>query len=86
MRDKQVVGYRDEQRVALLQRSEDRRITCSAEGRFGYHPFSNPSSRRNGALEARRLVADVRSGRLESACKDLDKQWAASGATYKRSQ
>ena len=56
MRDKQVVGYRDEERVALLQRSEARRITCSAEGRFGYHPISNPASRRTGASEARIVV------------------------------
>ena len=55
MRDKQVVGYRDEQRVALLHRSKARRITCCAEGRFGYHPISNPASRRTGASEARIL-------------------------------
>ena len=29
MRDNQVVGYRDEQRVALLQRSDARRVTRS---------------------------------------------------------
>ena len=85
MRDKQVVGYRDEQRVALLQRSEARRITCSAEGRFGYHPSSNPASRRTGASEARILLPDVRSGKLERVGKALDQQWAASGATYKHS-
>ena len=39
MRDSQVVGYRDEQRVALLQRSEARRTTCSEEGRLGYQPI-----------------------------------------------
>ena len=40
-----------------------------------------------GAMEAsrRRLLQDVRSGQLESACKALDQQWAASGATYLRS-
>jgi len=86
MRDKQVVGYRDEHRVALLQRSEARRITCSEEGRFGYHPISNPASRRTGASEARILLPDVRSGKLERVGKALDQQWAASGATYKHSQ
>ena len=85
MRDKQVVGYRDEQRVALLHRSKARRITCCAEGRFGYHPISNPASRRTGASEARILLPDVRSGKLERVCKTLDQQWAASGATYKHS-
>ena len=65
MRDKQVVGYRDEKRVALLQRSEARQITCSAEGRCGYHPISNPASRRTGASEARILLRDVRSWKLE---------------------
>ena len=86
MRDKQVVGYRDEHRVALLHRSEARRITCSEEGRFGYHPISNPASRRTGASEARILLPDVRSGKLERVGKALDQQWAASGATYKHSQ
>ena len=86
MRDKQVVGYRDEQRVALLHRSKARRITCCAEGRFGYHPISNPASRRTGASEARILLPDVRSGKLERVGKTLDQQWAASGATYKQSQ
>ena len=82
---KQVVVYRDEQRVALLQRSEARQITCGAEGRFGYHPISNPASRRTGASEARILLTDVRNGQLESVSKALDQQWAASGATYKHS-
>jgi hypothetical protein len=86
MRDKQVVGYRDEQRVALLHRSKARRITCCAEGRFGYHPISNPASRRTGASEARILLPDVRSGKLERVGKTLDQQWAASGATYKHSR
>ena len=86
MRDKQVVGDRVEQRVALLQRSEARRITCGEKGRFGDHPFSNPASRRTGASEARILLTDVRNGQLESVSKALDQQWAASGATYKHSQ
>ena len=86
MRDKQVVGYRDEQRVALLQPSEARRITCSAEWRFGNHPISNPASRRTGASEVRILLRDVRSGKLERVGKALDRQWAASDATYKHSQ
>ena len=85
MRDKQVVGYRDEQRVALLQRSKARQITCGAKGRFGYHPTSNPASRRNGASEARILLRDVRSGKLERVGEALDQQWAVSGATYKHS-
>ena len=86
MRDKQVVGYRDEQRVALLHRSKAKRITCSEERRFGYHPISNPASRRTGASEARILLPDVRSGKLARVGKTLDLQWAASGATYKHSQ
>ena len=77
MRDKQVVGYR---------RSKARRITCCAEGRFGYHPISNPASRRTGASEARILLPDVRSGKLERVGKILVQQWAASGATYKHSR
>ena len=59
MRDRQVVGYRDEQRVALLPRSEAERTASGEKGRFGYHPFSNPSSRRNGAIEAHRWLQDV---------------------------
>ena len=86
MRDKQVVGYRDEQRVALLQRSEARRVTRIEEGRFGDHPTSNPASRRTGASEARIWLPDVRSGKLERVSKARDQQWAASGATYKHSQ
>ena len=86
MRDRQVVAYRDEQRVALLPRSEAERTTSGGKGRFGYHPFSNPASRRNGAFEAHRLLQDVRSGQFESACKALDQEWAASGASYRRSQ
>ena len=86
MRVKEVVGYRDEQRVALVHRSKARRITCGEEGRFGYHPISNPASRRTGASEARMLLPDVRSGKLERDGKTLDQQWAASGATYKHSR
>ena len=86
MRDKQVVGYRDEERVALLQRSEARQSIRERKGRFGYHPYSNPASRRTGASEARILLTDVRSGQLESVSKALDQLWAASGATYKHSQ
>ena len=57
----------------------------SRGGRFGYHPISNLASRRSGASEARILLPDVRSGKLERVGKILDQQWAASGATYKHS-
>ena len=82
----QVVGFRDERRVALLPRCEATRLTGGSKGRFGYHTFSNPASRRTGAAEASQLLQDMRDGNLESACKALDQEWAASGASYKRSQ
>ena len=32
------------------------------------------------------MLQDMRGGNLESACKALDQEWAASGASYTRSQ
>ena len=37
-------------------------------------------------MEARQIVQEVRAGNLESACKALDQEWAASGVSYIRSQ
>ena len=45
----QVVGHRDRRKVELLTRAQARKITGTAQGRFGYHPYMNPASRRTGA-------------------------------------
>ena len=45
----QVVGHRDLRKVELLTRAEAKKITGTAQGRFGYHPYMNPASRRTGA-------------------------------------
>ena len=45
----QVVGHRTLRTVELLARPEAKKIIGSAVGRFGYHPYKNPASRRTGA-------------------------------------
>ena len=87
MSPRQVVGHRTLRTVELLTRSEARKITGSAVGRFGYHPYMNPASRRTGAQEFNRLLPDLKSGKVASACADLVDTWAAaSGASYKASE
>ena len=80
-----VVGNRDQCRVELVHRSVAK--TGSDIGCFGYHPYSNPASRRTGDDECRILLQDVCSGKLWQACESLYTQWAASGAapTYRDS-
>ena len=82
----QVVGHRDLRKVELLTRAEARKITSIASGRFGYHPHMNPASRRNGAQEFEILLPDLKSGKVAAACADLVNTWAASGASYTKSE
>ena len=83
----QVVGHRDLHTVELLTRAEAKKITSTAEGRFGYHPYMNPASRRTGAQEFEILLPDLKSGKVELACADLVRTWAAaSGANYRDSE
>jgi hypothetical protein len=84
MSEQQVVGYRGECRVDLLPRAIAKRATGKSRGRFGYHPYSNPGSRRTGAQEVRRLLDDVRDGSLWRACQDLLQSWQTK-ATYRDS-
>ena len=85
MEPRQVVGFREERRVDLLLRSESKRLLGGSKGCFGYHPYSNPASRRTGAQEFHRLLPDIRSGDLRRACEDLARTWygGASGAQSK---
>ena len=88
MSSRQVVGHRDLHTVELLTRAEAKKITSSAEGRFGYHPYMNPASRRTGAQEFQKLLPDLESGEVARACADLVDAWsaAASGASYRVSE
>ena len=87
MSSHQVVGHRDLHTVELLTRAEAKKITSTAEGRFGYHPYMNPASRRTGAQEFEILLPDLKSGKVELACADLVRTWvAASGANYRDSE
>ena len=75
----QVVGFRLESRVDLLLRSDAQSLTGVKNGKecFGYHPYSNPASRRNGSQEVSLLLADLRSGSLWRACEGLAQEWRA---------
>ena len=86
MSSRQVVGHRALRKVELLTRAEARKITSIASGRFGYHPHMNPASRRNGAQEFEILLPDLKSGKVAAACADLVNTWAASGASYTKSE
>ena len=87
MSSRQVVGHRDLHTVELHTRAAAKKITSSAEGRFGYHPYMNPASRRTGAQQFERLLPDLKSGKVELACADLVRTWAAaSGASYRDSE
>ena len=68
---RQVVGHRAKRTVELLTRAEARKITSTAGGRFGYHPYMNPASRRTGAQEFDILLPDLESGEVARACADL---------------
>jgi hypothetical protein len=84
----QVVGHRDLRKVELLTRAQARKITGTAQGRFGYHPYMNPASRRTGAQEFQKLLPDLEGGEVARACADLVDAWsaAASGASYRVSE
>ena len=84
MSSQQVVGYRGERRVDLLPRAIAKRLVGQTRGRFGYHPYSNPSSRRTGGQDVRKLLEDVRNGSLWRACQDLPLSWQTK-ATYRAS-
>ena len=87
MSSRQVVGHRALRRVELLTRAEAKGITSKAEGRFGYHPYMNPATRRTGAQEFQILLPDLKSGKVERACAELVDTWgAASGASYRESE
>ena len=85
MSDYQVVGFRQECRVELVERKKSKRLTGIAKECFGYHAFSNPASRRTGAQEFAVLVTDIRSGSLWRAFADLAKEWQIK-PTYARSE
>ena len=72
----QVIGYRDDREVKLVLRSEAK--TSYATGCFGYHPYSNPESRRTGRHECEILLQDVKSGSLWRACEELFILWTDS--------
>ena len=87
MSSRQVVGHRDLHKVELLTRAAAKKITSRAAGRFGYHAYMNPASRRTGAQEFAILLPDLKSGKVELACADLVRTWAAaSGANYRDSE
>ena len=87
MSSRQVVGHRTLRTVELLTRAEAKKITGSAVGRFGYHPYMNPASRRTGAQEFDVLLPDLESGKVARACADLVDTWAAAyGASYRVSE
>ena len=87
MSSHQVVGHRDLHKVELLTRAEAKKITSVAESRFGYHPYMNPASRRTGGQQFRRLLPDLKSGKVARACAELVRTWAAaSGASYRVSE
>ena len=87
MSSRQVVGQRTLRSVDLLTRAEAQKITSGAEGRFGYHPYMNPASRRTGAQQFQRLLPDLKSGKVARACAELVRTWAAaSGASYRASE
>ena len=84
---RQVVGHRAKRTVELLTRAEAKKITNTAEGRFGYHPYMNPASRRTGGQQFQRLLPDLKSGKVARACAELVRTWAAaSGASYRVSE
>ena len=85
MSEYQVVGFRRECRVDLLLRSEAKRVVGKAKDCFGYHPYSNPASRRTGSQEVSILLADLRSGSLWRACVDLAQEWRTN-PTYTQSE
>ena len=88
MSSRQVVGHRALQTVELLSRAEAKKMTSGAAGRFGYHPYMNPASRRTGAQEFELLLPDLESGKVELACADLVRTWAAASgaASYRDSE
>ena len=88
MSSREVVGLRTLRTVELLTRAGAKKITNSAKGRFGYHPYMNPASRRTGAQEFELLLPDLESGKVELACADLVRTWAAASgaASYRDSE
>ena len=86
MANYQVVGFRGECKVALVLRTEAKRLVVKTRGRFGYHPFSNPASRRTGIHDFNVLLPDLRSGSLWRACEDLASLWRSSPTYAKAGQ
>ena len=85
MRDYQVVGFQRERRVELLPRSESKRLCSARKNTYGYHPYSNPSSRRTGDKEFSILADDVESGNLWRVCEALSEEWKGN-PTYQESE
>ena len=75
MPDYQVMGFRQECRVELVERKKSKRLTGIAKECFGYHVFTNPASRQTGAQEFAVLVTDIRSGSLWRAFADIAEGW-----------
>ena len=71
MADYQVVGFRMEQKLELMRRTDSKRLNAKARDVFRHHPFMNPSSRRSAEQNVRLLLDDVRTGKLLRACEAL---------------
>ena len=86
MANYQVVGFRGECKVALVLRTEAKRLVGKTKGCFGYQPFSNPASRLTGIHDFDVLLPDLRSGSLWRACEDLASLWRSSPTYAKAGQ
>lgn len=73
----QVVGFRSQQKLELMRRSESKTLDAKPNDAFRYHPFMNPSSRTSTAINVRLLLGDMRTGKLFCACEALDLAWRA---------
>ena len=86
MANYQVVGFSGECKVALVLRTEAKRLVGNTRGCFGYHPFSNPASRLTGIHDFDVLLPNLRRGSLWRACEDLASLWRSSPTYAKAGQ
>ena len=84
MADYQVVGFRTEQKLELMSRTDAKRLNAKANDAFRYHPFMNPSSRVTAETDIRLLLGNVRTGKLLRACEALSLAWRTT-RTYSES-
>ena len=69
MSDYQVVTQNTD--VLLMHRNDAKKLGGISDGVYKYHPFMNPSSRRNGTHHFESLLEDLRNSRLCRLCEDL---------------